>query len=106
MKTSKHIILHARTAIHQFVLAIEYNMLGGMSIFMVALVISLVFLFAKFIEMRFVEKESRPFKFLARDALVVYFSVLVANFLAGQLQQMVPSNKPLATPVFTDNPGF
>lgn len=77
-----------------------------MSIFMIALVISLVFLLAKFLEMRFIEKESKPFKFLVRDALVVYFSVLTANFLVGQLQQMVSSDKPHVTPVFTDNPGF
>jgi hypothetical protein len=81
-------------------------MLSSMSIFMVAMVISIVFLLAKFLEMRFVEKESKPLKFLIQDALVVYFSVLMANFLAGQLQQMVSSDRPHVTPVFTDNPGF
>lgn len=77
-----------------------------MSIFMIAFVISLVFLLAKFFEMRFLDKESKPFKYLLRDALVVYFSVLVANFLAGQLQEMVPLEATYVTPVFTDNPGF
>lgn len=78
-----------------------------MSIFMVALIVSVVFFFAKFLEMRFVEKESKPLKFLFRDALVVYFSVLAAHFFADQIRQMVSS--PIerhATPVFTDNPGF
>ena len=81
-------------------------MLSDISIFMAALIVSSVFLLAKFLEMRMIEKESKPLKFLIRDTLVVYFSVLVANFLAGQLRQMASSNKPHITPVFTDNPGF
>lgn len=75
------------------------------SIFVIAGVISVVFLIVKFIEMRFIEKESKPFKFLIRDALLVYFSVIIANFLLDQINPVTSGGKKL-TPVFTDNPGF
>lgn len=75
------------------------------SVFVVAGVISAVFALAKFLEMRFIEKESKPFKLIARDALIVYFSVLTANFVMDQLYDVVDSGKKV-TPVFTDNPGF
>lgn len=78
------------------------------SIFVIAAVISITFLLAKFLEMRFIEKESKPLKFLIRDALVVYFSVILANFVMDQLNPMIHNvgGGPKVTPVFTDNPGF
>jgi len=74
------------------------------NIFIVSAIISFVFLIIKFIEMRFIEKESKPLKFLIRDALVVYFSVILGNFIIEQTQPLVNIHK--ITPVFTDNPGF
>jgi len=68
-----------------------------------------VFFIAKFIEMRFVEKESKPLKFLIRDSLLVYFSVVFGNFVIGQINPLLSgggSTKSPVTPVFTDNPGF
>ena len=78
------------------------------NIFFVAAIISIVFFIAKFIEMRFVEKESKPLKFLIRDSLLVYFSVVFGNFLIGQINPVMNggSVKANVTPVFTDNPGF
>jgi len=79
------------------------------SIFVVAGVISITFLVAKFLEMRFIEKESKPMKLLIRDALVVYFSVIVANFVMEQINPIITSSSgggQKFTPVFTDNPGF
>ena len=78
------------------------------NIFVVAAVISFIFLIAKFIEMRFVEKESKPLKLLIRDSLLVYFSVVFGYFIIGQINPIlkggaVSSN---VTPVFTDNPSF
>lgn len=78
------------------------------SIFIIAGVISITFLVAKFLEMRYIEKESKPLKLLIRDALIVYFSVIIANFVMEQLNTVIESSgggKKL-TPVFTDNPGF
>jgi hypothetical protein len=78
------------------------------NIFVIAAIISVVFIVAKFIEMRFIEKESKPLKFLIRDALVVYFSVVFGNFIINQVNPIVNSvtGGARATPVFTDNPGF
>ena len=48
---------------------------------MIALIIAIVFLVIKFIEMRFIDKESKPLKILIRDSLLVYFSVVFGNFV-------------------------
>jgi hypothetical protein len=50
------------------------------NIFVTAAVISIIFLITKFLEMRFVEKESKPLKLLIRDALIVYFRFLAEPF--------------------------
>jgi hypothetical protein len=78
------------------------------NIFIVAAVISITYLIAKFIEMRFVEKENKPLKLLIRDSLLVYFSVITANFILEQLNPMIQSagSSQNVTPIFTDNPGF
>lgn len=75
------------------------------SIFVVAAVISITFLVAKFLEMRFIEKETKPLKLLIRDALIVYFSVIAADFVMAQINPIMVTG-PKATQVFTDNPGF
>ena len=46
------------------------------NIFIIATIISITFFIVKFIEMRFIKKESNPLKFLIRDALLVYFTRL------------------------------
>jgi hypothetical protein len=78
------------------------------SVFVVAGVIAVTFLLAKFLEMRYIEKESKPLKLLIRDALIVYFSVIVANFIMEQLNTVMVNNGggKKMTPVFTDNPAF
>jgi hypothetical protein len=78
------------------------------NIFVVAGVIAITFLLAKFLEMRFIEKESKPLKMLIRDALIVYFSVIVAHFIMDQINPMIHNigGAQKLTPVFTDNPGF
>jgi len=77
------------------------------NIFVLAAIISIVFLLAKFLEMRYIEKESKPLKFLIRDAFLVYFSVIIANFVIDQINPVIKGGaSPKITPVFTDNPGF
>jgi hypothetical protein len=73
------------------------------NIFMFSSVISIVFLFLKFIEMRFIDKENKPLKFLIRDTLVVFVSVVSGHYLMEQIQPMQVVSSPA---VFTDNPGF
>jgi len=77
------------------------------SVFVIAGVISITFLLVKFLEMRYIEKESKPLKLLIRDTLVVYFSVIISNFVMEQLNTVMESSGgKKVTPVFTDNPSF
>lgn len=81
------------------------------NIFIIAAIISVIFFIAKFIEMRFLEKEPKPLKLLIRDSLLVYFSVICGYFI---LEQIKPATNGggggvgigTNTPVFTDNPEF
>ena len=75
------------------------------NIFLLATVISVTYFIAKFIEMRFIEKESKPLKLLIRDALVVYFSVIVGHYLLIQINPIIHSGGS-APQIFTDNPDF
>ena len=77
------------------------------NVFVIAAVISAIFLISKFIEMRFIEKENKPLKLLIRDTLLVYCSVVSGHFIIGQINPMLQgSSLSNITPVFTDNPGF
>jgi hypothetical protein len=74
------------------------------NIYIIAAVISIVFLIVKFIEMRFVDKENKPLKYMLRDTLLVYISVVLGNFVLEQSSLNV-TNVPI-TQVFTDMPEF
>ena len=75
------------------------------NIFVTAAIISVIFIIAKFIEMRFIDKEAKPLKFLIRDALLVYVSVIMGYFILGQLKPMIQEGGAISTPqVFTGNP--
>jgi hypothetical protein len=77
------------------------------NIFIIAAIISVIFVIAKFIEMRFIEKEAKPLKFLIRDALLVYVSVIMGHFILSQLKPMIQEGGAINTPqVFTGNPEF
>ena len=78
------------------------------NIFIIAMVISIVFLISKFIEMRFIDNESKPLKLLIRDNLLVYFSVISGYFIMEQLKPVLEiAGEAVSTPqVFTDNPEF
>ena len=77
------------------------------NIFLIAAIISIVFFIVKFIEMRFIEKENKPLKYLIRDSLLVYFSVITGNFVIEQIQPMMDGGTVNNSPVvFTDNPNF
>lgn len=75
------------------------------NIFIIAAIISIIFFIAKFIEMRFVEKESKPLKLLIRDSLLVYFSVLFGYFILEQIKPVIQNGGETQL-VFTDNPEF
>ena len=74
------------------------------SIFLIAMAISVAYLIFKFIEMRFILKENKPVKILARDTLLVYLSVLLGNFIINQLGGINVVSK--IPHVFTNSPDF
>ena len=76
------------------------------NIFITAGIISIIFLIVKFIEMRFVDKENKPLKFLIRDTLLVYFSVIAGHFVLEQLKPIQIGGQRATPLVFTDNPEF
>ena len=77
------------------------------NIFIIAAIISVIFVIAKFIEMRFIEKESKPLKLLIRDALLVYVSVIMGYFILGQLKPIIHDGGAIGPQqVFTGNPEF
>jgi len=78
------------------------------NIFLIAAIISILFLVSKFIEMRFIEKENKPLKLLIRDALLVYFSVILGYFIINQASPLLNggNGNSVTTPVFTDTPEF
>lgn len=76
------------------------------NIFLVAAIISILFLLAKFIEMRFIEKENKPLKFLIRDSLIVYISTVLGFFLQEQLEPVMEGIHISSPAAFTDNPNF
>jgi hypothetical protein len=77
------------------------------NIFLIAGIISIIFFIIKFVEMRFIEKENKPLKYLIRDSLLTYFSVVIGYFVIEQIKPIteeIMTNK--QTNVFTDNPNF
>ena len=74
------------------------------NIYLTGLVISLAFLIAKFLEMRFITKENKSLKTVVIDTIFVYFSVLTGYFL---MEQFSLKTKVLnEAPVFVSGPGF
>ena len=78
------------------------------NIFLIAAIVSVIFFIAKFLEMRYVEKESKPLKFLIRDTLVVYISVVAGNFIYEQVTPVIEETvKTQSAPIaFTDEAPF
>jgi len=75
------------------------------NIFVNSAVISIIFFIIKFLEMRFIEKESKPLKILIRDSLVVYFSVIAGHYLLIQINPIMHTGGSTQQ-IFTDNPDF
>ena len=73
------------------------------SIFFQAFIMSIVYLLFKFIEMRFITKDSLPPKVLVRESILVFLAFIIANFLLSQFGKV---NTKRMVEVFTDNPSF
>ena len=83
----------------------------------IAILITVFFCLAKFVEMKFIDKELKPLKFMMRDVLIVFVSSVAASFiyfnmngnLADFMNVMTDiKTAPVggATEIFTDSPGF
>ena len=82
----------------------------------ISALITLMYCFIKILEMKYIEKEWKPLKYVIRDAVMVYISALVCLFLFGYMNgsirdfmNVVTDNKSInlsSTQVFTDEPGF
>ena len=66
-------------------------------------IVSVIFFVLKFIEMRFITKESLPPKVLVRESILVFLAFIIANFLLSQFGNV---NTKRMIEVFTDNPSF
>ena len=75
------------------------------NVFLQAGIIAVLYLLAKFVEMRFVLKENKPLKMLMRDAIIVYISAILGLYIIEQflLQGEITKSAPQA---FIDNPTF
>ena len=75
---------------------------------MLSAVCGLVYFVVKFLEMRFVMKESKPLKFLIRDSILVMVSVYVSYFIINQInpEELLSSNANNVIPAFTGKPEF
>ena len=72
--------------------------------FMLATTISIIYLLLRFLEMRFIFKETKPLKILIRDGLLVYLSTLSGFYM---LQHIAPVIKTTAnTAAFINEPDF
>ena len=53
--------------------------------------------------MRLILKENKPLKVLFRDTLIVYLSVIIGDFVLGQISPTISGS---TTQIFTNNPEF
>jgi len=67
---------------------------------------SIIYLVFRFIEMRFILKtqKPKPMKVLMRDSLIVYFSIVVGDFVLSQFLESSVAKS--GTEAFIDQPDF
>lgn len=73
--------------------------------FTVAGLVSFVYIVMKFLEMRFVTKETKPVKEITRDTIVVYISSLLTLFAIEQVESS-DIGKQTGAGVFVGQPEF
>jgi hypothetical protein len=79
------------------------------NIYIISGIIAFVFFLGKFIEMRFVERESKPLKTIVKDTLLVYVCTIIAFMILEQLKPIIQESAggaPITQIAFTDNPTF
>ena len=86
------------------------------NLFLLAILTTILYCLVKIVEMKYVEKEMKPLKFIVRDAVIVFISSLVASYTHFYMNDsftdfmnVVTENKSLnleSTQIFTDVPNF
>jgi len=87
------------------------------NVFVISFLVTALFCLAKFVEMKFLENELKPLKFLMRDAVIVFVCSVLATFvffnmdvsLTDFLNVMTETKTaPVggAAEIFTEAPGF
>jgi hypothetical protein len=79
------------------------------NIYSISAVVCIVYFLIKFIEIKYISKEVRPFKLLVRDSLLVFLSALIGIYGMENIHRIIdPSNSNIhiQSNVFTDNPTF
>jgi heme/copper-type cytochrome/quinol oxidase subunit 3 len=86
------------------------------NLFLFAIFTTAFFVLLKIVEMKTLEKEMKPLKFVVRDATMAFTASLAAAFAAfymrgsvSDFMNIVTENKVLSTEttqIFTDAPGF
>jgi len=86
------------------------------NLFLFAIFTTIFFIIIKIVEMKYLEKEIKPLKYIIRDAVIVFTSAFGAAFgffyMKGSIRDffnIVTENKTLnmeAPQIFTDSPGF
>jgi len=81
--------------------------------YIVSGIIAFVFLVAKFVEMRFSKEDedeappqSKPLKFLMRDAFLVYVSSLIGFYVISQFEDHSVNSAVKEVAAFTGGPDF
>ena len=75
-------------------------------------IISVLFFFVKMIEMKYIEKEMKPLKYIVRDTIIVFLASFLPIYgffsLNGPISEIlgVQDSNISPTQVFTDMPGF
>jgi len=86
------------------------------NLFLFAIFTTVLFVFIKMLEMKYLDKEIKPLKVIVRDAVIVFASAFVAAygffFMKGSFSDflnIVTENKTMnmeSTQIFTDVPAF
>lgn len=75
--------------------------------FLISLIIAIIYILFKFLDMRYIKKENKPFKDLILDSSVVFVSSLLTFFLFEQfnLSDLLNNNE-IIPEVFTGSADF
>ena len=86
------------------------------AVLIISLCVTAFFCIAKVIEMRYLDKETKPLKHLVRDAIIVFMSSLLGSTMCLHMKETIAdffnivtetkTLNPAATEIFTDSPGF